>query len=55
MGLGEQRARTGFTKYEDIDRPVKEGEMTQLRRHARQVGLWRMEDMVPLDKPLVDL
>lgn len=52
VGSGEQRARTGFTKYEDIDRPVNDTEMEQLREHARRLGLWRIEDNLWLQKPL---
>lgn len=55
VGVGEQRARGGFTKYEEIDRPVHESEMEQLTRHAREIGLWRFEEMSLLDKPLTEL
>merc|ERR1712107_971756 len=34
VGTGEQRARGGFTKYEEIDRPVQDNEMEELRAHA---------------------
>ena len=54
MGEGEQRARGGFTKYEDIDRHVELSEVEQVRRHARDLGLWRLEDMELLCKPLTD-
>ncbi len=46
VGKGEKRARHGFTKYEEIDRPVEESEMEIVREHARQCGLWRFEDLV---------
>ena len=55
VGVGEQRARGGFTKYEEIDRPVNESEMDQLRRHAREIGLWRLEEMDLLNKPFTEL
>ena len=54
VGRGEQRARTGFTKYEDIDRVVELSEVEQVRQHAANIGLWRMEDMNLLCKPLID-
>merc|ERR1719312_2397043 len=54
VGVGEQRAREGFTKYENIDRPVNESGMEQLTRHAREIGLWRFEEMNILDKPITE-
>ena len=54
VGEGEQRARGGFTKYEDIDRVVELSEVEQVRQHAAKIGLWRMEDMNLLNKPLID-
>jgi len=54
VGEGEQRARGGFTKYEDIDRHVELSEVEQVRQHARDLGLWRLEDMELLCKPLTD-
>lgn len=44
VGVGEKRARQGFTKYDEIDRPVNDSEMDHVRQHALQVGLWRFED-----------
>jgi len=55
VGVGEKRARGGFTKYEEIDRPVNESEMEQLMKHAREIGLWRFEEMSLLDKPLTEI
>ena len=52
VGEGEKRARTGFTKYEEIDRPVEDSEMDQLRAHAEKIGLWRFEDNMWLPNPL---
>lgn len=54
VGVGEQRARGGFTKYEDIDRHVEMSEVEEVRKHARDIGLWRLEDMELLSKPLID-
>ena len=54
VGVGEQRARGGFTKYEDIDRHVEMSEVEEVRKHAREIGLWRLEDMELLSKPLID-
>jgi len=51
VGSGEQRARGGFTKYEEIDRPVQDSEMEELRAHAMKLGLWRIEDNLWLQKP----
>jgi len=51
VGSGEQRARGGFTKYEEIDRPVEDSEMEELRAHAMKIGLWRIEDNLWLQKP----
>jgi len=51
VGSGEQRARGGFTKYEEIDRPVQDSEMEELRAHAIKLGLWRIEDNLWLQKP----
>ena len=44
VGKGEKRARHGFTKYEEIDRPINDSEYDQVRLHARNEGLWRFED-----------
>lgn len=44
VGEGEKRARHGFTKYEEIDRPVRETEMQVLKAYAKEIGLWRFED-----------
>ena len=52
VGTGEKRARGGFTKYEEIDRPIEDSEMDIVRRHALDVGLWRFEDNLWLNKPL---
>jgi len=54
VGEGENRARTGFTKYEEIDRPVQDSEMDQLRLHAQNIGLWRFEDNIWLSNPYMD-
>ena len=54
VGVGEQRVREGFTKYEDIDRYVEMSEVDQVRQHARDIGLWRLEDMELLCKPLTE-
>ena len=51
VGKGEKRAREGFTKYEEIDRPVEESEMDIVRQHAVNSGLWRFEDNLWLSKP----
>ena len=51
VGEGEKRARTGFTKYEEIDRPVQDSEMDQLRMHAESIGLWRFEDNMWIPNP----
>lgn len=31
-------------RYEEIDRPVSNEEVDELRAHARRVGLWRFEE-----------
>ena len=54
VGEGENRARTGFTKYEEIDRPVQDSEMDKLRLHAQNIGLWRFEDNIWLSNPYMD-
>ena len=51
VGKGERRAREGFTKYEEIDRPVEESEMEVVRDHAASLGLWRFEDNLWLNRP----
>jgi len=51
VGKGEQRARSGFTTYEEIDRPVTEREADEVKRYAASVGLWRFEDNEWLQKP----
>ena len=52
VGKGEKRAREGFTKYEEIDRPIEESELDIVRQHAVDLGLWRFEDNLWLTKPL---
>ena len=52
VGKGEKRARHGFTKYEEIDRPIEESEMLQVKNHAKAQGLWRFEDNLWLSPPL---
>ena len=52
VGKGEKRARHGFTKYEEIDRPIEESEMEQVKNHAKAQGLWRFEDNLWLSPPL---
>ena len=37
VGKGEKRARSGFTKYEEIDRPVNDTEM-QIVQVSRRMG-----------------
>ena len=54
VGKGERRARHGFTKYEEIDRPVQDSEMEQVKSHAQSQGLWRFEDNLWLSKPPLD-
>ena len=51
VGKGERRARAGFTKYEEIDRPAASSEVEELREFARSVGLWRFEDGAWLANP----
>ena len=51
VGEGEKRARSGFTKYEEIDRPIQDSEYDQLRLHAQEIGLWRFEDNIWLSNP----
>ena len=51
VGKGEMRARTGFDTYGDIDRPVQDSEMDDVRAHARDIGLWRFEDNLWLQRP----
>jgi len=52
VGKGEKRAREGFTKYEEIDRPVEDSEMDIVRQYAVDFGLWRFEDNLWLNKPI---
>lgn len=54
VGVGETRAREGFTKYQEIGRQVKQEEVEILVEHAKNLGLWRREDNIPLDRPLFD-
>ena len=51
VGQGETRARHGFTKYEEIDRAIDDDEMSRLRRHAMELGLWRFEDNLWISSP----
>jgi len=51
VGKGEKRARSGFTKYEEIDRPVNDTEMQIVQSHAQSVGLWRFEDNIWIADP----
>lgn len=51
VGTGEQRARLGFVKYEEIDRPVHDSEMEDVRNRAAALGLWRFEDNLWLAEP----
>eukprot|EP00088_Acartia_fossae_P023461 TRINITY_DN24471_c0_g1_i1.p1 TRINITY_DN24471_c0_g1~~TRINITY_DN24471_c0_g1_i1.p1 ORF type:complete len:341 (-),score=45.24 TRINITY_DN24471_c0_g1_i1:147-1169(-) len=55
VGKGEMRAREGFTKYEDIDRPIHSKEYEELQYFAYEIGLWRHENYEPLDKPFFEL
>ena len=54
VGTGEQRARSGFTKYEDIDKPVELSEVDKIKEFAREMGLWRLEEMELLNKPITE-
>ncbi len=54
VGKGENRARSGFTKYDEIDRPVTDPEMDEITKFARKLGLWRFEENVWLDNPSGD-
>ena len=51
VGKGEKRARHGFTKYEEIDRPIESSEHDEIRIHAMQEGLWRFEDNLWIPNP----
>ncbi len=51
VGKGEQRSRTGFTRYEEIDRPVSDSEVHGVIEYARKMGLWRFEENVLLRNP----
>lgn len=51
VGKGERRARGGFTKYEEIDRPVTDGEVDAVKAFGQSVGLWRFEDNLWLTNP----
>jgi putative pyruvate formate lyase activating enzyme len=51
VGQGETRARQGFTKYEDIDRPVSSDEVDEVKQFAIECGLWRFEDNVWIQNP----
>ena len=51
VGKGEKRARHGFTKYEEIDRPIESSEHDEIRMHAMQEGLWRFEDNLWIPNP----
>jgi len=51
VGKGERRARSGFTRYDEINRPVNESEMAEVQSHALSVGLWRFEDNFWLEDP----
>ena len=55
VGTGELRARTGFTKYEDIDRPVEISDVDEIKQFARDIGLWRLEDMELINRPITEL
>jgi len=55
VGVGEQRARDGFTKYEDIDRFVEMSEVDEVRKYAKDIGLWRLEEMELLSKPFTEM
>lgn len=44
VGKGEQRARTGFTKYDEIGARPPTSDVEEVRQHARSVGLWRFEE-----------
>ena len=53
VGKGEKRARGGFTKYEEIDRAISEGEAEEVKKYAVEVGLWRFEDNIWIQNPNV--
>lgn len=55
VGEGETRSREGFTKYEDIDRPIHTEEHQQLQDYANAIGLWRQENNEPLIKPFMEM
>ena len=55
VGKGEQRARGGYTKYDDIDRHVELTEVEEVRQFAKDIGLWRLEEMELLNKPLSEM
>jgi len=55
VGVGETRSRSGFTKYEEIDRPVVSAEMEAMNKHAASLGLWRLENYEPLMQPLHEM
>merc|ERR1712227_325095 len=40
VGEGEIRARVGFTKYDKINRAVKDSEMNDVKQYAKSLGLW---------------
>jgi hypothetical protein len=52
VGKGERRARGGFTRYEEIDRPVDLTEVEEVKKAGKDHGLWRFEDNLWLDKPV---
>ena len=41
VGKGERRARSGFTRYDEINRPVNDSEMAEVQSHAIQVRLFQ--------------
>lgn len=55
VGTGEKRARSGFTKYEDIDRPVEMSEVNEIKQFARDIGLVRLEEMELINRPSTEL
>ena len=55
VGTGEQRTRSGFTKYEDIDRPVEISEVNEVKQFARDIGLMRLEEMELINRPITEM
>ena len=52
VGKGERRARHGFTRYDEIDRPVDLSEVEEVKKTGQDYGLWRFENNLWLEKPV---